>query len=168
MTDTVAPTFDFEPRRKRIADHVRILQRECYHIAKAKGWWPHEATIQELIAEAREDANIAYSKNGDVDYNEEELAMVLTAARASAGANDGEKIALMHSELSEALEGLRHGNPTSDKLGEPFSQAEEELADCIIRIFDLAEHRSWDIAGAILAKIEVNRGRPYRHGGKKL
>ena len=39
--------------------------------------------------------------------------------------NDGELIALMHSELSEALEGLRHKNPKSDKIPE-FSSVEEE------------------------------------------
>lgn len=81
--------------------------------------------------------------------------------------NDGECVALMHSELSEALEGMRHGNPASDKIPE-FSQVEEEYADCIIRILDHAHRRGWDIAGSVLSKIEYNRNRPYKHGGKKF
>lgn len=81
--------------------------------------------------------------------------------------NDGEKIALMHSELSEALDALRHGDPPSDHIPE-FSGVEEELADVIIRIADYARHKGLDVAGAIVAKVAFNVDRPYKHGGKKF
>jgi len=51
--------------------------------------------------------------------------------------NEGELIALMHSELSEALEAIRKGNPPDDKIPE-FTGVEAELADVIIRIMDFA------------------------------
>ena len=79
--------------------------------------------------------------------------------------NNGEIIALMHSELSEALEAIRHGNPPDDKIPE-FNGAEAELADCIIRIMDMAPGRGWRIAEAIVAKMEYNTRRDYKHGGK--
>jgi NTP pyrophosphatase (non-canonical NTP hydrolase) len=79
--------------------------------------------------------------------------------------NQGEMIALMHSELSEALEGLRHGNPPSEHIPE-FTAVEEEMADVIIRIMDNAERRGWRIAEAIVAKMKFNDSRPYKHGGK--
>lgn len=82
--------------------------------------------------------------------------------------NDGECIALMHSELSEALEALRKNPLQKDEHCPAFTNLEVELADCVIRIMDYAGMRNLDVAGAILAKAEYNRTRPVKHGGKKF
>lgn len=79
--------------------------------------------------------------------------------------NDAEKIALMHSELSEALEAIRHGNPPSEHIPE-FTGVEEELADVIIRIMHYGCRNELRIASAVLAKNEFNKTRPHKHGGK--
>ena len=76
---------------------------------------------------------------------------------------DGTLIALIMSEAAEALEALRKGNKPDEHCPQ-FSGAEVELADVIIRIMDMAEARGWDVAGAIVAKHEFNKGRPYKHG----
>jgi NTP pyrophosphatase (non-canonical NTP hydrolase) len=76
---------------------------------------------------------------------------------------DQASIARMHSELSEAVEAIRHGNPRSEKIPE-FTNEEEELADCIIRILDYCGAKGYDIGGAIVAKSEYNEGRSYLHG----
>lgn len=77
--------------------------------------------------------------------------------------NNGEMLCLIHSEISEALEALRHGNPPDDKVPE-FTGVETELADAVIRIMDLAHARGWRVAQAIEAKMKFNAGRPYKHG----
>lgn len=74
-----------------------------------------------------------------------------------------QKIALMHSELSEQLEGVRKPGP-SDLEG--FSQDEEEVADLIIRALNYAGQWKLRIGAAIGAKMAKNEGRPFMHGKK--
>jgi len=81
--------------------------------------------------------------------------------------NNGELLALIHSEVSEALEALRHGNPPDDKIPE-FSGAEAELADVVIRIMDLSAARGWRVGDAIVAKMAFNGTREHKHGGKEF
>ncbi len=81
--------------------------------------------------------------------------------------NKGELIALMHSELSEALEALRLGNPPDNHIPE-FSGLEAEFADVVIRIMDVAERYGFRVSEAIVAKQEYNKTRSYRHGGKEF
>lgn len=68
-------------------------------------------------------------------------------------------LALVHSEVSEALEAFRKGEK------EAFA---EELADVMIRLIGLAHGLEIDLAGELYAKVTKNAKRPYRHGGKRL
>lgn len=64
------------------------------------------------------------------------------------------KLCLIHSEISEALEGVRK-KLKDDKL--PHRQMiEVELADAVIRIFDLAGALHLDLGGALQEKIDYN------------
>ncbi len=71
--------------------------------------------------------------------------------------NFGEVVALMHSELSEALEADRKGL-MDDKLTHR-NGVEVEFADCILRILDTAAARGLDVAGALIEKNRFNRQR---------
>ena len=82
-----------------------------------------------------------------------------------ASKNDAEKIALMHSELSEALEALRDGNPDSEHIPE-VTAVEEELADVVIRILDFCGRHRFDLGDAVLLKLVNNASRPQLHGKK--
>lgn len=67
------------------------------------------------------------------------------------------KVALIHSEASEMLEGLRKGIP-DDHLPDR-SMEEVEAADLLIRIFDYAGARGLDLTGALLEKAAYNAQR---------
>lgn len=85
----------------------------------------------------------------------------------------GIKIALIHSEVSEALEAHRK-NKMDDHLPHRWG-VEVELADALIRIFSLAEWMKLDLSGAMMEKLEYNRRRAdhklenrAKEGGKKF
>lgn len=78
--------------------------------------------------------------------------------------NKGEMIALMHSELSEALEALRK-DANDDKIPQYLGE-EAELADVVIRVMDYDHGFSLRIANAIVDKLVFNAGREPKHGKK--
>lgn len=86
-----------------------------------------------------------------------------------------EMCALMHSEISEALEEFRAGHSPSEEYSgavgpEGLPKPEgvpSELADLFIRLLDYTSRHGIDLEAAYETKMAYNRTRPYRHGGKK-
>lgn len=81
------------------------------------------------------------------------------------------KMLLVHSELSEVVEEFRNGKGFNEVYYGPNGKPEGipvEMADVLIRIFDLCEYFGIDIDSAIKIKHEYNKTRPHRHGGKKI
>ena len=79
------------------------------------------------------------------------------------------KLALIHSEVSEALEEYRRERMEiwSSDGGKPEGFP-IELADIMIRVFDLAGALDIDLEAALRFKSNYNEARPYRHGGRKV
>lgn len=78
------------------------------------------------------------------------------------------KLALVHSEVSEALEVARTGRDLQEVWFRPQDGKPEgfgpELADVIIRVADLAHRHGIDLGAAVAQKMNFNRTRPYMHG----
>ena len=94
----------------------------------------------------------------------------------------GELIALCHAELSEALEEYRRGikmdviyfKEWSIKRNGKLEDCKKpegipiELADCVIRIADMCGKYGIDLDEAIKIKMEYNKLRSHKHGGKVI
>ena len=118
------------------------LQESVTETAKRKGWHPD------------------YSVEAVSKMSVEEISKLLIRLRKE------EVLGLIHTEVSEAFEAIRHKEPASDHI-ESFSLMEEELADVVIRIMHVAQEFDYHVWDAILAKAEFNKGREFKHGGKQ-
>jgi NTP pyrophosphatase (non-canonical NTP hydrolase) len=84
----------------------------------------------------------------------------------------GDAIANIHGEASEAFEEYRKGKNLNDiylSFDDPTGKPEGvpiEFADIIIRVLDNCITYDIDIEAALMMKLEYNKNRPYKHGGK--
>ena len=108
------------------------LQSSIHQANVTAGWWTDLSTNMDLAEEVRQGTR---------------LGKALVA----------EKLALVHSEVSEGLEGHRKNLP-DDKLPHR-GMLEVEMADAVIRILDLCGALELDLAGAIFEKLAYNTTR---------
>lgn len=114
-----------------IVDAGELLQNICHGAAHSAGWWS--------------------TKHG------EDLRHIMREGGAFGGALFSQKLCLIHSEVSEAMEGHRKSLPDDKLPHRPMPEV--ELADAVIRIFDLAGAMGYELGGAIAEKLEYNANR---------
>lgn len=124
-----------------VIDTITDLAQECFDISISHGFHEDSAVIRELIAQ--------------------DLPSLLPWYEATVHQAE---IARIHSELSEGLESVRKDPLAVDQHIPRFSNVAVEYADAIIRILDTCAKRGIPIGTALLAKMEYNRSRPFKHG----
>lgn len=109
------------------------LQKDIHDSNAVAGWWTDLTSGTNLVEEARKGTR---------------LGKAIVA----------EKLCLIHSEVSEAMEGARKNLPDDKLPHRPM--LEVELADAVIRILDLCGALELDLDGAITEKLIFNLTRP--------
>lgn len=126
--------------RAKIALAGELLVQACHDASYNAGWWG---------------SIIAGGAGGtDLDLYRNEVRNNTRFGKALVA----EKLALIHSEISEGMEGHRKGKMDDKLTHRPM--IEVELADAVIRIADLAGALQLDLGGAIAEKMAFNAVRP--------
>ena len=115
---------------EHLKDALNALSQEIHQRNVAAGWWTDIKTGETLLGK---DEHVRDRRNVP------------------------ELLCLVHSEISEAMEGYRKNLP-DDKLPHR-SMFEVELADCMIRMFDIAGAHNLDLGGALIEKLNYNQNR---------
>lgn len=136
------------------------IAREIHETALSKGWWDSN------IPEALVDKLVAVTSAHPLTDNTRS-AITETLKEYWPKRNVGEMMMLWVTEIAEAYEEYRKGrlDDTYEVDGKPEGGV-VEVADLIIRVLDTAHDRDWNLGYAIRAKMNYNKTRPYRHGGK--
>jgi NTP pyrophosphatase (non-canonical NTP hydrolase) len=132
------PEFDRDTYwRSLVASAGDTLTQRCHGASYDAGWWNHPVFGTDMREALRAPAD--------------------AMDRMTAGLLVAQKLCLAHSELSEGMEGHRK-SLNDDKLPHR-TMLEVELADAVIRIFDLAGAMRMDLGGAIAEKLAFNAQR---------
>lgn len=136
---------------------IREMQAQCHGLSRKMGWWDEQSRRKQIGFSA-----------GDPDCNEYETDREGPLQRDLVELTIPEKLCLIHSEVSEALEDyrVRKMETTLDEKSKPVGLP-TEVADIVIRCMDLAAALGIDLQEEIAKKHAFNQTRPFRHGGKR-
>jgi NTP pyrophosphatase (non-canonical NTP hydrolase) len=141
---------------------IKKLQKICHKIAIEKGFWGDECPICKGRGDIKRKDNFRIRC-----YNCSGKGIIIPK-----NINLPEKLMLIVTELGEACEALRTNNKgkyvkfKNNKLIWKKDTFEDELADAVIRIFDLAESQNINLEWQIQQKLLFNKKRKWKH--KKL
>lgn len=168
--------------------NISDLIKESHDTAVEKGWWADE--VLEIRCASCNGTGEASGFFSDIPFGDCSKCTGLGYTTRTVERSFGDQIALMHSELSEALEEFRKGEKFTDIYVKPDGVERKvyfdegmafeywkdekpegiavELADVLIRIADTCGRYNIPLEEALKLKLTYNKTRPHRHGGKKL
>ena len=171
----------------------RTLQKQAHAIAKEKGWWDEERTFDDLIALVHSElseALEAYRERGLESWSSRAELAILGEERTPEGvAFELADVVIRVADMAEWYEWALKietdiwplYSPVSSSFGGWIAELHHRvslaydnpdkiwrLSRVVTLVQKMAAHYCIDLDAAIEAKMEYNRTRTYRHGGKSL
>lgn len=141
---------------------LKELMNTVHNNAKLHGWWDKPREFPELLALIHSEVSEALEEY----RNHRPITETYYSGKAHLKQRKDGAWAKISEELQPDKIILTSKNPTI------FTKKPEgipsELADIVIRVFDICEYYGIDLEKAILEKHDYNVTRPFLHGGKKL
>ena len=166
------------------------LQKEAHAIAKDHGWWDEERTFGDLIALVHSElseALEAYREYGNTTNAWMELVDEDSDDRIPVGVgHELADVVIRVADMAEwyqwNLDDVRPFAHGGLSFGERITECHQQLSlaygearfrvvhikNLLGGVYGMADHYGIDLGAAIKAKMEYNRTRSYRHGGKTL
>lgn len=162
------------------AKGLRFLAKLCWETSEKSGW--HEETTR-----MRRALETVRKGEASADNDATQDLLLIWGAERGHGVPVMSKLMLIATEVAEAAEVYRDTKTFSSIKGVYQNEGDggplcaymdgrssplkpegfgSELADIIIRVFDLAEELGIDLGAEVLRKMRYNATREYRHGGK--
>ncbi len=167
-----------------MARNIRDWQYEVHKTAKNKGWWDPQSPAEQQVAQdlaiitllhRNLSADVEALRKGESPPSKKityEQAEQTVRAMHPARVLMLSKLALIHSEVSEAAESIYDSEWVASydlQYAEGSKKPEgllSELADVVIRCLDLAAHLGIELSRGMSLKHRFNKSRTHRHGNK--
>ena len=138
-----------EESQQGLKESLKLVQEVCHGLAAQAGWWDD-------TDEQKQAADLLIKHHEEPGHLSPQVVDLLRGI-AEKPRDMNTQLLLIHSEISEAMEGVRK-NLMDDKLPHR-KMVEVELADAIVRILDMAGGHGLDVAGALVEKVIFNISR---------
>jgi len=141
---------------------IKDLVKQAHENAVKHGWWEKPKSPGELLVLIHSEVSEALEeiRNGH-QMNETYYSGKITSDEILCY-----KTIIIEGK-SKSKFGLKEGSLPFIEINKPEG-VPSELADIVIRVFDMCGYYGIDLYAAIKEKMAYNESRPYKHGGKKL
>lgn len=154
------------PEKEIYANVLNKLSKELHETSKSKGFWPDdEENFKEDLKELFKDAvhNKVFTELYLECFFNDVMYLTKKHKAWDKEKSVSQKLLLVVSEISEALEGMREGNKM-DKHLPTIPNLNVEIADAVIRLLDLSHSLGIDLGKALTEKMAFNAKREHLHG----